>query len=244
MTGDAAGRDPAEGDRGMGDPAAGDPATSDPATSDPAVGDPAAGDPAVGDPATREPATRSQAARGLAAAVAAAAVGAGLSLLAARGQWEHDAALLRPAARTGGDLFPWLGPVGWVALAGAGALVAVRGVPRQIVGGLLCLAGAAFVSVAALGVVEGARLLWPAAGAVGGLLVVGAGAAATARGASWPTLGARYARGPGERPQAEPGGSPGPGRQGAALEEPGREPDNRDSWRALDRGEDPTVDRP
>ena len=66
--------------------------------------------------------------------------------------------------------------VGLAGLAGAGALVAVKGLARRVAG--LALVGVGLVS------------LWP------GLAFAAAGALAAARGQCWPALGARYERDP------------------------------------------------
>jgi hypothetical protein len=61
---------------------------------------------------------------------------------------------------------------------------------------------------------------WWLLAAVGGVLVAGAGLAAVAYGATWPTLGRRYA---------------------AADPAPAADP-TRSTWDRLDDGEDPTAD--
>lgn len=158
--------------------------------------------------------------RELAVAVVLCAAGAVAVLLAARQTWAV-ALVQRPPplpelrdAQTGGDLRPWLPALGWVALAGGGALLAVRGVARRVLGGLLVLAGAA-VGAGALSVGGG----WPLLAAAGGLAVAAAGAVTIIRGGRWPSMGARY-----ERPAR-------------ARRQPG---DPARLWQALDRGEDPT----
>jgi hypothetical protein len=158
--------------------------------------------------------------RGLAVAVLLCAAGAGLVLLAASRGWAVEVTP-RPAplpelrtSRSGGDLRPWLPALGWVALAGAGALLATRSALRRVVGGLLVLAGAG-AAVAAL-TVSGVGAGWPLLAAAGGLAVAAAGALTIARGRRWPAMGARYER--------------------AAVTRPGTD----GMWDALDRGEDPT----
>ena len=163
--------------------------------------------------------------RGRALAVVACVAGAGLALLAAGRTWQQ-VTVVRPAprpplheARTGVDLLPWLSALGWVALAGAGALLATRGLVRAAVGVLLLLSGfgLAVGALSRLGV--GASPGWPLVTAAGGLVVAGAGALTVARGRDWPGMAARY-----DRP-TRPSGAP----QGEAQ-----------IWDALDRGEDPT----
>ncbi len=158
-------------------------------------------------------------------AVGAIAVGAVLMLVAAGREWlaVATAAPLPTRGRTGGDLLPWLSAAGWMALAGAGATVAVRGWLRRLVGGLLVLTGgAALAGCGWATTVAGAAWGWPLVAGAGGLLVAGAAAVSVVRASDWPALGARYDR------RAEPTAS------GAA-----KRPDQL--WDALDRGEDPTA---
>jgi hypothetical protein len=148
------------------------------------------------------------------------AAAAALVLVAASRTWTVEVTV-RPAPlpelrteQTGGALRPWLPALGWVALAGAGALLAVRGTARRLLGGLLVSTGAG-VAVGALTVSGG----WPVLAAVGGVAVVVAGALTIARSGHWPAMGTRY-----ERPARN--------RHHAAHPE--------QLWEALDRGEDPT----
>lgn len=165
--------------------------------------------------------------RELGAAVLACLAGAGLGLYAATRVWTVDLgarpAPLPPLAdeRSGAALAPWLPALALVGLAGAGALVATRGAGRRAVAVLLLLVGVGLVAGGGygLGVVAGARAVWPAACLLGGVLVAGAGVAALRRGRGWPALGSRYER----RPPVTRGDTP------AEL------------WDALDRGEDPTA---
>jgi hypothetical protein len=158
-------------------------------------------------------------------AVVACAAGAGLALLAAGRTWAH-VTVLRPAplpplyeARTGTALLPWLSALGLVALAGAGALLATRGLVRAAVGVLLLLSGLGLAAGALSRLAAGASPGWPLVTALGGLVVAGSGVLTVVRGRDWPGMGARY-----DRP-ARPSGEP----RGAAQ-----------IWDALDRGEDPT----
>jgi hypothetical protein len=165
----------------------------------------------------------------LALVVVACAAAAVLALVAAGRPWEVEVTV-RPAplpelrtGRRGGDLRPWLPALGWVGLAGAGALLATRGVARRVVGGLLVLAGLG-LAIGGGSAVAGAdpSPVWPVLTGLAGLVVTAAGGAAVAGGRHWPAMGARY-----ERPVREPAG-------GA--------PDHPEAlWDALDRGEDPTV---
>jgi hypothetical protein len=165
-------------------------------------------------------------------AVAAAVAGAGLALLAASRAWSDRAGRTAPAGLatttdplTGGDLYPWLPALALAALAGGGALLATRGVPRTAVGGLLMACGAGIVLGAAYAVAQQeVRPWWPVVAAVGGLAVFDAGWLTVRRGRSWPALGARY-----ERRAADDTGTAG-------------RVDSRSLWDALDRGGDPTQD--
>lgn len=185
--------------------------------------------------------------KALGLAVLGCVAGAGLALFAASRGWTtvitHRVAPLPPLStvRTGGDLIPWLPAGALVALAGAGALIATRGIARLAVGGLLVLAGLAVAAAGVRAVAGGVPLGWPALCVAGGGLIVAAGIGAARRGRSWPGLGSRYERAPGE---ATPSGgpksdSPDPRRSGegggAAAATPSAE-----LWDALDRGDDPT----
>jgi uncharacterized membrane protein (TIGR02234 family) len=167
-------------------------------------------------------------------AVMACAVGAGLALLAATRTWlvqvTPRAAPLPPLTveRTGVDVSPWLSALALVGLAGAGALIAVRGRARALLGVLLLASGAAVVAGGGHGaaVAQSRYAAWPVLCVLGGGLVGYAGLRALLRGSSWPELGSRY-----ERPVAEPVETlepGGPSRSDVAM------------WDALDRGEDPT----
>ncbi|MBX7264647.1 Trp biosynthesis-associated membrane protein [Micromonospora sp. Llam7] len=161
--------------------------------------------------------------------------GAGLALWAATRTWAVEVAA-RPAplppvrqVRTGAALLPWLPALALVGLAGGGAVLATRGGPRRVLGGLLALLGLAVGTGGGYGLVvdvagEASRH-WPALCLLGGLLVTTGGLLTAARGQRWPAMGARYERGsvPRERPSGPIAG--------AATAQ---------AWDALDRGEDPT----
>ncbi|MDR7278108.1 Trp biosynthesis-associated membrane protein [Catenuloplanes atrovinosus] len=152
--------------------------------------------------------------------------GAGLALYAVTRVWlvevTQRAAPLPPLSqeRKGSELLVWLSPLAVVSLAGAGALIATRGVVRRAIGGLLAVLGVAIAAGAATELGGGG---WPALTLLGGAAVAVAGGWTAARGADWPSLGARY-----ERPVASPAVN---GPRGT-----------RQAWDALDRGEDPTDD--
>lgn len=179
--------------------------------------------------------------RELAYAVLLCLAGAGLALFAAGRTWslqvtERPGGLpdLR-AARTGAAIVGWLPPLAVVGLAGAGALLATRGTARRVVGGVLLLAGTGVVvgaGVGLLGVDRGAAGAaaagWPLLCLAGGLLAAAGGGWALARGPAWPAMGSRY-----ERAARDPA-------RDAGRVEPDGPVDTRDTWDALDRGEDPT----
>jgi hypothetical protein len=158
--------------------------------------------------------------RGLGIAVAACMLGSALAWFAATRTWETvvtDAGPVGGGERTGAAVFPGLSALALVGLAGAGALVATRGLGRRVVGVLLALAGLALTGAGLIGLGH-AQTAWPVLCAAGGLLVIAGGLATVARGHRWPGMGTRYERAARTR------------REGP-----------RDAWDALDRGEDPTV---
>lgn len=190
-------------------------------------------------------ATRRSPRRELAIAVLACAAGAALVLFAASRTWAVTVTA-RPAplpplrqAYTGGGQAPWLPAVALVALAGAGALLAVRGVGRVAVGALLVGCGAVLALGAVSPLVSGrvgggaggdATLIagWPLLAALGAGLVAVAGVWSAVRGRGWPAMGARYER-RAARSAVRPAEDPSSGTAPVAL------------WDALDRGDDPTA---
>jgi hypothetical protein len=169
--------------------------------------------------------------RELAVTLVECALGALLTLLATSRTWRVVAAggpVPQPSHHvSGGSVLPWAPALALVGLAGAGALLAVRGRVRSALGALLVVAGlplaigGSFIAAADRG-----SPVWALLCALGGLMIGHAGVRTLVRGAAWPALGSRY-----ERPAAEPveyverGG---PSRSDVAM------------WDALDRGEDPT----
>jgi len=121
-------------------------------------------------------------------------------------------------ARRGADLAPALPALAFVALAGAGGLVAARRRGRPAVGVLLVAAGAGMALSAA---VELRRGILPATCALAGAAVVAVGVETLRRGRGWPALGTTYDRPRGQQP------TPG---------------DESDMWEAIDRRIDPTQD--
>ena len=206
-------------------------------------------------------------------AVVATTAGAVLLLWAVTRQWVVEVAS-RPAplhplrtVHTGADLVPWVPALALIALAGAGALVATRAAGRVMVSALLVVVGAGSALGSGYGLLAARRLTasatvaWPLAGAVGGVVVAGAGWYALRRCRSWPTMGSRYevpttrhpGAGPaGTEPDATETGAGGSGTGGGRLERPeapqrltGRrrgtvEDDPATMWDALDEGHDPT----
>ncbi len=161
--------------------------------------------------------------RGFALVIIACVVASALVLFGASRTWSH-VVTDRPAPfppltteRTGASLEPWLPALAIVGLAGAGALVALRGRLRAILGIVLIALGGAISGLAAS---SGNSPLWPTACILGGLVLALAGMATVRCYASWPAMGARY-----ERPAGQPERKP---------------VTQAELWDALDRGEDPT----
>ncbi|GAB1690509.1 Trp biosynthesis-associated membrane protein [Krasilnikovia sp. M28-CT-15] len=202
-------------------------------------------------------------------AAVACAAGAGLALYAATRTWSVRLTP-RPgltelrAAHTGAEQMPWLVALAVVALAGAGALLATRGVARRLLGGLLATIGVGLAAVAVAGratldpgAAGAAATLGPAACVLGGALVAVGGWWAARHGHTWPAMGARYERGTAPRRSRGPQQpSTEPEQQGPGSEPPSaqRQPrpvepqrgeappvDTRAAWDALDRGDDPTT---
>jgi uncharacterized membrane protein (TIGR02234 family) len=197
-------------------------------------------------------------ARQLGLSVLACLAGAGLSIYAATRVWSVDVTV-RPglselrATTTGAAREPWVVGLALVALAGAGALLATRGTPRRVLGGLLTLAGAA-VAVGAIlgragldpGAAGAGGTFWPVAAAVGGAIIAVGGLAAARHGHRWPTMSSRYERRPVQPAEtdlaatAAPLATAGP-KRGETLEQNPTPIDTRAAWDALDRGDDPTM---
>jgi hypothetical protein len=182
--------------------------------------------------------------RGLGLAVAACVAGAALAIFAATRTWvvtvtpRPGLPELRTTA-TGASAQPWIAALAVVALAGAGALLATRGVVRRGLGVLLVLVGAAtavaaIVARAALGGGD----LWAGAGILGAASIVVGGLGAARRGHLWPGMSSRYER------TTVPGSDDGVGGGSEPFEDAGSSRpvthDTRAAWDALDRGEDPT----
>lgn len=138
--------------------------------------------------------------RGLTIAVVGVIVGAGLVLLGASRVWWQETvprpAPLRPEeiAHTGASLAPVLPALGLVALAGAGGLLATRGIARRLVGGLLVAAGVGMVAAVLGQLGDPVRFGWPLACLTGAVVVGGAGVVTLRHGHRWPVMGSQYAR--------------------------------------------------
>jgi uncharacterized membrane protein (TIGR02234 family) len=143
--------------------------------------------------------------------------GAALTLYAASRTWSLQV-IVRPGlpdlrtARTGATEFPLLIGLALVGLAGAGALLATRGLTRRILGGLLAAVGAGLILesiTGRIGLNAGragtAATIWSIACIVGGAMIVLGGLAAATQGHRWPTMGARYERRTVPPPATDPG---------------------------------------
>ena len=195
--------------------------------------------------------------RELTLAVLGSALAGGLALSSSSQTWVRATVLRQPplpptsGVLTGGQAAPLVSACGLLLLAAAVAVIAVRGVARAAVGLLVAVAGGAlawsgFAGVtgridvdaadvgAALGL-EDSRVTtavdagWPVVALVAGVLAVLVGLLVVLRGRSWPGMGRRYERGTGDAAPSAP-------------RRPVSEEDRHQAaWKALDRGEDPTV---
>jgi Tryptophan-associated transmembrane protein (Trp_oprn_chp) len=167
--------------------------------------------------------------RDLAVTVGECALGALLALLAVSRTWRivTEAGPVRlPAHRLGGGaVLPWAPALALVGLAGAAALVAVRGWLRSALAVVLMVAGLALAVGGCYVAAAGRGNAWSLLCAIGGVLVGHAGLRALLHGGSWPALGSRYERTSEPIEYVERSG---PSRSDVAM------------WDALDRGEDPT----
>jgi hypothetical protein len=185
--------------------------------------------------------------RGLTVAVVACVAAAALALFAASRTWQIEITV-RPQPlpavttnRSGGSLVPALPALAFVALAGAGALIAARGLARALVGLLLVAAGLGMAGALVRALGDGVAPGWVVASALAGLVVAGVGGFTLRYGRGWPGLGSRYDR-------AAPSGSTPTGM--ASAGERAVDPESAAEgpsdvtgvslWDAIDRGEDPT----
>lgn len=180
------------------------------------------------------------------------AAGAAMTLLAAGRPWADGQAvqgtLRAPLHVSGGSLAPAVPTLGLAALAGVLAILATRGLARRVAGFVVALCGIGIVIAAALhlspdgadlagragnalgtatATATGGGTAWPWPAIVGGLLIAGAGGAAAWHGPAWPSMSSRYEA---------------PATAGAPTRERTSDGDAPlEQWRAMDRGEDPTV---
>jgi uncharacterized membrane protein (TIGR02234 family) len=192
--------------------------------------------------------------RELAVAVLTAAGRAWVSARAVQGP------LQVPLVVRGGASVPEAPALAVVGLAGALALLATRGVVRAATGLIIAGCGIGAAVAAANGARPGAGALadragaalgtgsaqvqdvatngWPVVAVAGALLFACGGALAMARGRRWPGMSARY-----DAPHRGPATAAAGGQGGRGAPEPNRAgPDDAlEQWRALDRGEDPTI---
>jgi uncharacterized membrane protein (TIGR02234 family) len=199
--------------------------------------------------------------RELTAAVLLCALAGGLALSSSSQPWAHVTitreAPLPPTSEvlTGSQAAPLVGACGLLLLAAAVAVIAVRGVGRVVVGLLVAVAAgvlgwsglrgvtgrldlgvADVTSAVGLGqahVTSDPVAGWAALALVAGVLGVLAGLLVVLRGRQWPGMGRRYER------------TGTAGQQPAAPTRAARPETDEDrhqaAWKALDRGDDPTV---
>ncbi|WP_066362051.1 Trp biosynthesis-associated membrane protein [Herbidospora mongoliensis] len=164
------------------------------------------------------------------------AAGGGLALFAGSQAWAQLLAPTGPANPEavhdvlGSDVAPVITPVVLAALAGCVAVLAVKGVWRQVIGALVAICGAAVV-IAMNRVFDDVLLLesadltgaavqvtvWPWLTGLGGVLLLGGGVWAAVAAGRWPGMSSRY-----DRPDH------------------GKQPTDRSMWDSIDRGDDPT----
>ncbi len=213
--------------------------------------------PAIGPapPDGSERSARSGQRRETTAAIAGLAVAGGLALSAGGQTWATATvgreAPLPPVTEelSGSELAALVPACGLLLLAAAVAVVAVRGRGRQVVGLLACIGAGTLLwsglralvsdpgladlsdgTAAAATALEVSRsTAWPLLTVLAGVLGIVGGALAVLRGPAWSGMGRRY-----ERVAVH-------GRAPAAAAARTREDRALDAWRALDRGEDPTV---
>jgi uncharacterized membrane protein (TIGR02234 family) len=198
--------------------------------------------------------------RELIAAVLLCALAGGLSLSSSSQPWARVTVTREPPlpptalVLTGGEAAPLVGACGLLLLAAAVAVIAVRGAGRVVVGLLVAVAGGVLVWSGLRGVtgrlglhlgdvgsgvgLGQAQLTsdpvvgWAVVALLAGVLSVLAGLLVVLRGRSWPGMGRRYERsGAAAWPAAAPAGT-----------RPQSDEDRHQAaWKALDRGDDPTV---
>lgn len=169
--------------------------------------------------------------RELLVAIGLILLGSALALLASTQQWVSVAGLVEVTGTRGRQLSPAAFALGLVGLAGLVAVLATRSLGRRIVGALVVLAGVGLVWASIVGpssdvgwtaygtpTDDPVATAWPWVSVAGGVLVLLGGLLTVLRGGRWPGMSSRYERPSGQARSGED-----------------------DTWRALDRGEDPTV---
>lgn len=145
-----------------------------------------------------------------------------LALWGASGLTWATEAVERPGAaattitRSGADVAPQLVPLAVLCAAAVAAVVALSGWVRRVLGGIVLVTGlgAAWIAAVTSGDLPPRALV-----VLGAVLVVGAGLLLLVRGQAMPRLGGNY--------------------QTPAAAKRSEDPD-KDLWRALERGDDPT----
>jgi uncharacterized membrane protein (TIGR02234 family) len=199
--------------------------------------------------------------RELTVAVLLCALAGGLALSSSSQPWA-DVTITREAplpptseVLTGSQAAPLVAACGLLLLAAAVAVIAVRGVARVAVGLLVAVAAGALgwsglrgatgalrldasdvTSAVGLGraqVTSDPVVGWAALALVAGALGVLAGLLVVLRGRRWPGMGRRYERTATAGPQ-----TPSPARPARPETDEDR---HQAAWKALDRGDDPTV---
>lgn len=154
--------------------------------------------------------------RELAVCLAVGLLGGGLVLLGADRPW--DSAPVAPSV-TGDEVNPvgsLASSLGAVLLLGTIVVAVTRTVGRRLAGAVVALGAIATAGVAVTA--EGSWSVWRVAVLAGAVLGLLAGALAVTRGQRWSMMSQRYDAP--TAPEREPAGDP---------------------WRALDRGDDPTL---
>jgi uncharacterized membrane protein (TIGR02234 family) len=188
--------------------------------------------------------------RGYAAALSCLAAGGAVGLLASGRTWGEaavdDGLVSTTVPVSGRDLVPLVPAVALLALAAVVAVPATRRTGRRLVGAVLATTGLVTAAWAAAvasdlttrtaqwaaaggGHVTAVRTstAWAVVAAAATLLIGGAGLAVLVRGRRWPALSRRY-----DRPSARP--DPPVAVDSSDLRA------GRETWDAMDRGEDPT----
>lgn len=150
----------------------------------------------------------------LAIALVAGLAGGALVTLGSRRPWQ-PVDLVAGVGTTPQAQESVAGSLGAVILLGALVVGVTRAVGRRVTGAVVALAAVGVL--AAVLTADGAWAGWRGVVLAGAVLGLGSGALAAARGHRWASMGGKYDA-PGSRPAHE-----------------------SDPWRALDRGEDPTV---